>query len=421
MNDVFGKIRSGLDEIKVIDIHSHLGSSGVWQARDLPHLVSYFWLSMELARAKGAPVEADPRRDPEGYMREVVPYFPAIRNTFNHYAFMAMLRDLYGYEGRTLTGDTWRDVDAKVRAAAEDPDRFVKVLDRSNVEKVFVAHGERGMPHPSGRCIPYGYGEPLFALEERSQAEAISGAGAEPPASLDELADGIRGPVESLANEKKIRALHTWVRGTWVYREVSAGDAAPIYKRVIAGEDVAPEERDGLMSFTADVTADAAAAHGVVIQIFHGMIAHTQGPTPHCVSYFNPEFLRALTRHFWRHKETRYDLFFGTRAASHESASIARIYPNVSVSGGWWHGFSPQTLTEFFRDRLELLPNTAWNAFYSDGRMVEWVYGKLAVSKNRLAHALAGMVTEGFITEDDALDIARKLLHDNPAQMYGLK
>jgi hypothetical protein len=89
------------------------------------------------------------------------------------------------------------------------------------------------------------------------------------------------------------------------------------------------------------------------------------------------------------------------------------------VSGAWWHAFTPTTLGEFFRDRLEMLPSTAWNAFYSDGYIVEWMYGKLLVTKNRLAHALAGMVDEGFLADaEDALDVAEKVLYDNAERAY---
>jgi hypothetical protein len=40
------------------------------------------------------------------------------------------------------------------------------------------------------------------------------------------------------------------------------------------------------------------------------------------------------------------------------------------------------------------------------------------VTKNRLAQALAEMTVEGFITEDDAVDIARRLLYDNAVAAY---
>jgi hypothetical protein len=155
-----------------------------------------------------------------------------------------------------------------------------------------------------------------------------------------------------------------------------------------------------------------------VIQLFHGMGVHGPPGRGACSSDWDPGFLRSLAGHFARHPGARYDLFLGTRIPGHEAASLARVHHNVMVSGAWWHAFTPTTLSGFFRDRLEMLPLTAWNAFYSDGYIVEWVYGKLLVTKNRLAVALAGMVDEGFMTEDDALDAAATLLYANAARVY---
>jgi hypothetical protein len=114
------------------------------------------------------------------------------------------------------------------------------------------------------------------------------------------------------------------------------------------------------------------------------------------------------------------DIFLGTRIPSHEAASIARSYRNISVSGGWWHGFTANTLHTFFRDRLEMLPDTAWNAYFSDGYTIEWAYAKLRLTKNRLSLALAELVEDGLMTVGDALAIARKLLYDNAKRIYKL-
>jgi hypothetical protein len=65
-----------------------------------------------------------------------------------------------------------------------------------------------------------------------------------------------------------------------------------------------------------------------------------------------------------------------------------------------------------------MLPTTAWNAFFSDGYIVEWVYGKQLVTKNVLSHALADMVAEGYITEQDALEMAAQLLYHTPLAVY---
>ena len=96
------------------------------------------------------------------------------------------------------------------------------------------------------------------------------------------------------------------------------------------------------------------------------------------------------------HPDTMIDLFLATRITGHEAASIARTYGNIIVSGAWWHAFTPTTLSSFYRDRLEMLPNTAWNAFFSDGYIVEWIYAKLQLAKKCLTYTLSELVDEGF-------------------------
>ena len=71
-----------------------------------------------------------------------------------------------------------------------------------------------------------------------------------------------------------------------------------------------------------------------------------------------------------------------------------------------------------FRDRLELLPTTAWNAFFSDGYLVEWVYGKQTGDQERALARPGGYGGEGYITEEDAVDVAAQLLYRTPLATY---
>jgi hypothetical protein len=65
-----------------------------------------------------------------------------------------------------------------------------------------------------------------------------------------------------------------------------------------------------------------------------------------------------------------------------------------------------------------MLPMTRWNAFYSDAYCVEWCYGKLLVTKNRLAVALSELVGEGLIGLEDVVPLARAVLYENPKREY---
>ncbi|MFP4027440.1 MAG: hypothetical protein ACLFWL_06600 [Candidatus Brocadiia bacterium] len=416
MSQNTGTLRTRLDQMEISDVHTHLGGGGLRQARSLADIISYHWLQWELVRAAGEKPDNSPVENPTHYIREILPYFPAIRNTSNHYAFVGILRDLYGFEDNTLTRDNWEAIDDEVRANANDPDWIATVLDRAQIERVLV-NWKDGMPDETERYVPYHYGEPLYAACSIQRFRNIVGEDEEIPKSADELRVAINRKVRWLREKQNCEALHVWPRGSWNYTPPAPRSVDNTIQAVRSGRRLQPDKLNELMSFSADASAEAAAEYDMVIQLFHGSIDYSGAAQ---ATYYNPDFLRSLTRHFDDHPDTRFDLFLGTAVPSHEAANLARFYPNLSVSGAWWHAFTPSTMTQFFRDRLEILPNTTWNAFFSDGYIVEWIYGKLLVTKNRLAHALGGMVDEGFLAIDDAADIAERLLYTNALDIYGI-
>lgn len=424
MPEIQQRIRFELDRMPIVDVHSHLGAHGLWQARHLADILSYHWVQVELARAAGHTFPRDP--DPNDYVQQALPFIPAIRNTVNHYALMGILRDLYGLADRTLTADNWRAVDEAVRAHHQDTAWFGHVLDRAGIARIAVAYNE-GKPNPEAPFIPYENGEYLYAVDRVAYLHKIVGQDAALPQTPEELQAAIASRIDGLARDQHIRALHVCPYPSdrypgWSFRPGDASQVQVALQRLLRNEALSPQERRQLISFSAEAASGAAGKHRLVIQMFHGSMWHTDENTnePSNISYWDPEFLQTHTQLFARYPDTIYDLFLGTRIPSHEAAVLARAYFNVLVSGAWWHAFSPTTMRIMFRDRLELLPTTAWNAFFSDGYLVEWVYGKQLVTKNVLSHALADMVDEGYITEEDAVDMAAQLLYRTPLATYGL-
>lgn len=419
MKNVQHQIRERMDTMEVADVHTHLGVSGFRQARTLADIVSYHWLNVELVRAGADVLSEKDADDSDSYMEKVLPCFPAIRNTSNHYCLMGMLKDLYGFNERTLTENNWRLADKAVRSHADDSSWVIKVLDKARINKMVVAYRD-GMPDNSGRFIPYEYGEYMFvAASSRESLSTFFGSESTLPRNADEIKAGIEKRVEALKNEHGVRVLHIWIRDTWSYKPWEERDVDKMLQRVCKGETLNINEEDRLISFSADAVAEAAGRNNMVIQLFHGMWGYPEKAPKSKASFWNPDFLRRLPGYVAGHPDTVFDIFLGTRIPSHEAASIARTSRNLVVSGGWWQAFTPSTLVTFFRDRLEMLPNTAWNAFFSDGYIVEWVYAKLLLTKSCLARALAELVDEDFLTIDDALNVAQQLLHDNALKIYG--
>jgi len=422
MRKIRAAVGDAVGNMPLADVHTHLGAQeGRRQARTLADLVSYHWLHLELVRA-GADVPQElAGKDPSAYLRGMAPFFSRIRNTSNHFCFSGMLRDLYGLDGRTLTPENWQDLDQRVREKGGDPGWVAQVLDRAKVRKLMIATCDR-RPEDPERFVPYAYGEYLFAPTTKGRLKQL-GAG-DPPSVPDAEALGslIRAEIARLANGQGVRALHVWIRDTWQYTDYTDEDVSDLVRQVAAGATLDAKDEDRLISFCADTAADAAGEHGMPVQLFHGMWHyHRQGPSGQGVSSFwHAGFLRCLPVLAARHPRTLFDVFLGTRIPSHEMASLARTANNLTVSGGWWHGFTPSTLKTFFRDRLELLPHTVWNAFFSDGYIVEWIYAKSLLTRNCLSRALAEMVDEGYLTIEDALDMAARLLYENATTLYGM-
>ncbi len=51
----------------------------------------------------------------------------------------------------------------------------------------------------------------------------------------------------------------------------------------------------------------------------------------------------------------------------------------------------------------------------------EFIYGGLVIAKRAIAWALAEKIEDGFISEKEAVALARKLLYENPKNSYRLK
>ena len=413
-------VRAMIADTPVFDIHTHLGNQGSRQARTLAELVGYHWLRMEHVRA-GAQVEPeDSSADPEAHMRAVLPFMPAVATTATHACFLHALRGLYGFDERMLTAQNWRALDAAVRAKAADPAWVATVLDKARVRKLLVASRD-GCPQASGPFVPYDYAELAFSPVYLKRLRDVFRKRKLTLNSYEDIRQMFRRNVAGL-RERGGRALHVWVHEDWHYtaEAPTEAEADALCQKVFADAPLSAGEQNALINYGARFVAEEAAAHNLTVQLFHGMQSYFDSYRQGMASHWDPAWLRALPAYAQAHPRTRFDVFLATRIPSHEAASLARTSNNLSVSGAWWHGFTPSTLIEFYRDRFELLPNTCWSAFFSDAYTVEWIYAKVWMAKECLARTLAALIADGLLVEADVPVIARRVLYENALAYYDL-
>ena len=69
-------------------------------------------------------------------------------------------------------------------------------------------------------------------------------------------------------------------------------------------------------------------------------------------------------------------------------------------------------------EMLDSVPANKIFGFGGDYRYPELSYGHLIMARQNIARVLAARVEAGRCTEDEAVETARWLLHDNPAGLF---
>jgi hypothetical protein len=70
---------------------------------------------------------------------------------------------------------------------------------------------------------------------------------------------------------------------------------------------------------------------------------------------------------------------------------------------------------------IETVPGNKILAFGGDSITVEMAYGHLRMARDVGSRVLSEKVEEGYMGEDEAVALGRRMLRDNPAALYKLK
>lgn len=126
-----------------------------------------------------------------------------------------------------------------------------------------------------------------------------------------------------------------------------------------------------------------------------------------------------LTNLFFLYPQVQFDLFHMGYPYQGETAAIAKVFPNVHVDLCWAHIISPSASRRALHEFLDTVPANKIFAFGGDYRYAELTYAHARIARGNVAAVLAEKVAEGSCTEDESLELARMLLHDNPDALFG--
>ncbi|MBM3239722.1 amidohydrolase, partial [Candidatus Poribacteria bacterium] len=119
-------------------------------------------------------------------------------------------------------------------------------------------------------------------------------------------------------------------------------------------------------------------------------------------------------------RNTRFDLFHAGYPYSRHIGMLGKHWPNVWLNMCWMYVITMEGSRQSLSEWIDLVPVERILGFGSDVGWPEMIYGHLVMARSCIADVLAEKVRRDFLSETVAMDLARKILHDNGVAFYGL-
>jgi predicted TIM-barrel fold metal-dependent hydrolase len=358
--------------------------------------------------------------------------------------FITAWRNMYGYGHKDMSEPHVAELLAvKQRIMRDHGDGYSAwVLDQLNIETMFanrVAMG-RGLVAPRFRWVTFDDALIFPLNNEAAKRSNPDYRGFYPgeerllkrylvalkisalPATLPEYLKTVVTP--TLEKQKREGAVAIKFEAAYLrkldFDEADEAQARSVYARYVKGGEPAPSDYKVLQDFLFRYLAREAGRLGMAVHIHAidgaGSYYRASGSDPLLLeSAFNDPALR----------KTNFVIVHGGAPFTKQTVSMMskpNVYADFSAQTFFLY---PRALSENLRYWLESCPDKilfGTDAF-SFGPAVDW--GEIAwlsnsTARQALALALTGMINDGEVTRERALELARMVLRENAIKLYGL-
>ncbi len=101
--------------------------------------------------------------------------------------------------------------------------------------------------------------------------------------------------------------------------------------------------------------------------------------------------------------------------------ALAKNFPNAYLDLCWLHIISPTAAVRMLHEAIETVPANKIFAFGGDFIIPEGAYGHSVLARQVVTRVLTEKVEDSYLSEAEAMHLARRILRENPAALYRLK
>ena len=445
MSELADRIAQEVDRIALVDTHEHLLSEEERNraAHDFgylfPHYASSDLISsgmpsaiLEDVRITARPVLVE-RMARIGWIRKpppfavpsksdlslaerwtaLAPYWAHIRHTGYGTCLRIAIRDLFGVPD--LSGQTY-GVLSEAIAASRRVGWYRHVLKDKARIAVSIEDDYRTAVDPE-------FFAPVVRLEHfacattKQDLRAIEADTERAIHSLDQFEQAMNACLDRYVAEGAVGIkIGIAYRRTIKFEKISRGDAERVFTRLFAhlGEGPSWEEARPLQDYMFHRIIQAGVERGLPIQIHTGL----QEGNGNILANSNPLHLTNLCLEY---PQAKFDLFHGGYPFLGEALALAKNFSCLSLDLCWLYIISPSVAARMLHEAIETVPSNKIFAFGGDFIIPEGAYGHSVMARQVVSRVLTEKVESGYLSEDEALELARRILQENAARLYQIK
>ena len=440
---LFEELRGELEKITLIDTHEHfiLEEERLDLPLDLfylfPHYASSDLISSGMPHSLLEEIRSGEFTLEEKW-KKFEPYWLRIKNTAYAKVLKIVARDLFEVED--INEKTYRTLSERI-SSSNKKGWYNKILkEKANIEYCIVNYLGKGKIYaPPSRIEdkldsldqklnmsipplglemlkPVGVFDGLVGIWNLKQIRRLEREYNINIHNLDDLLkvldssferrikEGIVGVKTALAYNRIIR-----------YERTTKYQAEQVFNRIFdhLGEGISWKEARPLQDFLMHQVIQRAVEAKLPIQIHTGL----QEGSGNIITNSNPTHLINL---FIQYPQAQFDIFHASYPYTGELTTLAKNFPNVYADLCWMHIISPYAARRILSEWIETLPSNKIFGFGGDYLIVEGAYAHAQIARDNITRVLAEKVEEDYFSLPEALDFARKILRDNPAEVFNL-
>ncbi len=180
------------------------------------------------------------------------------------------------------------------------------------------------------------------------------------------------------------------------------------------GQALTVEQGEDLINYSMNLMLKIIEESGKPISFHTGLQAYGENE----IRRTNPQFLIPL---FKKYKNLNFDLLHGGFPYVTQFVELGKSWPNVFLNLCWNHIISPVGARAQLSEMLECVPVNKIFAFGGDQIYPEQIIGHLEMAKENCALVLAAKVLDGSFTLKEAKEYAQRIFRTNLIEFFDLK